>query len=268
LNQNDLEHPDPENQSLHVTEQKRSIQSAHTTAETHTGDRLPNKQNKYDRGVDLPTWEQTRAHCINGKPHDIIPATKEGDSRFLFHAEIGGKNGTVLADTGCTAMIIAEDFVTRNNLKCEVVSPQEFRFANKTKYTASKTVTVKISKGDYSTTAKLFVCPISQDAILGTPWFEFIRIDKLEWREREMTFTELSTMEQYTWKSLGKLKSQYCSDIRRLPIRQLAEMKSNTDWITSIDIREIFEQNETEVMEITHRKNEHEKPIQTKPFKK
>jgi hypothetical protein len=34
LNQNDLEHPDPENQSLHVTEQKRSIQSAHTTVET------------------------------------------------------------------------------------------------------------------------------------------------------------------------------------------------------------------------------------------
>jgi hypothetical protein len=100
---------------------------------------------------------------------------------------VNNQNAIIIADTGCTAMIISEDFANKYNLKTEKTEPQEFKFANKTRHIADRIIT---NHRREKCVQEYFVWPIKHDAILGTPWFNAIRVTQLEW---QLQFTDLNT---------------------------------------------------------------------------
>jgi hypothetical protein len=214
-------------------------------------------------GVGKPGWRETWAYLVSGAPSrkqegtptELVPRSLTVESRFLFPALLEGHPSRILADTGCTAMIISEDFVAKHRLKCTNTAPQEFRFANKTTYTSERITLVTITKGNYLKQVEFFVCAIKQDAILGTPWFETIEVTRLAWAERAMSFKDLVTNTVHHWESIGKPESRFKSNIRRVSYHQLSEVTRNTLWVAEIDIRTLTEQHDLEVMEmeLTHK---------------
>jgi hypothetical protein len=86
----------------------------------------PSRQGNGRSGVGLPRWEKTWAYLVSGalksKTKPAIHKSGGPDSRFLFRCTMDGHHGVALADSGCTAMVVSEDYVRRFQLKTQLSS--------------------------------------------------------------------------------------------------------------------------------------------------
>ena len=122
------------------------------------------------------------AFLISGTPKAIVPRRTVSDSRFLFSAKVNdSKPCVVLKDTGCTAMVISEDFVRKHKIPTYPVDACQFTFGNKSTDISCRGVTIELCKDEYKCKVECYVTTIKQDLILGTPWLETIIVKHLNW---------------------------------------------------------------------------------------
>jgi hypothetical protein len=202
----------------------------------------PGKQGMNQGGIGMPHWRESWAFLVSGaKQATIVPRSTATDSRFLFTAQVGSKPCIALADSGCTSMIVSADFVDRHNLITRKIPPQSFTFANRTTHEATQGLTIKFSCKTYTRDIDFFVCAVKQDVILGTPWFETIKVDNLDWRFRSFGFRDLATQSDHTWTAIGKPKSPIVQRIRRVAYNNPSELTRNTEWVASIALNAVLD---------------------------
>ena len=215
----------------------------------------PSRQGKGRSGVGPPRWAKTYAYLVSGEPKTksrvAIPKSSGPDSRFLFRCTIDENHGVALADSGCTAMVVSEDYVQRHKLKTRLCDPTEFRFANNTRKISDREVEITFRRDEYSVPLTCFVAPIKHDIILGTPWFESIQVRHLDWRSRTISFSEHGNITtEYSWSAIGKPKR-----IQKILSGDYSNPQAflrHTEWAATINIERIGDLSEQELFELDH----------------
>jgi hypothetical protein len=221
----------------------------------HTRDLFlpPSIQGTGKPGVGPPRWKETWAFLVSGKPATppvTIPKAGGMESRFVFRCALDGNQAIALADSGCTAMAVSEDYVQRFNLKTTECEPTNFRFANNACNTTNRQVEITFQRDNYAVPSACYVAPIKHDIILGTPWFESVLIRNLDWRNREISFQEHGNCTTvYHWTAIGKPKAR--PRIRSSRYSNPQEFLRHTEWAAVINIEKLRELSEEEFFEIT-----------------
>ena len=165
---------------------------------------------KTGAGVGMPRWKATFAYYISGADRsddpESIPLADDPSCKFLFRGAVQELETQILADTGCTTMVMSVDFAKRLKLAPVTTNPQTFRFANNTTYVAKSYVTAKIDCHDYSRTLRFYLAPVKESIFLGTPWFQSIRITNLDWRDKHFEFLDQRSGKSHIWYGIGRQK--------------------------------------------------------------
>ena len=201
-------------------------------------------------GIGMPHWKESWAFLVSGesRPQKFdIPIASGTPSRFVFKCSIDGNHALALADSGCTAMIVSSDYVIRHKLEAVPCDPTSFSFANKTTKMTDRMVEISFKRDNYFVPLKCYVAPIKQDIILGTPWFESVLIRNLDWRNREISFSEHgSETTMYHWTAIGKPKSR--PQIRSATYSNPQAFLRQTEWAAIVNIEKIRNLCEQEIL--------------------
>jgi len=97
---------------------------------------------------------------------------------------------TTTADTGAGINCISPELVAKLQLVEKAMDdPEEVQFANQATLVLDKFVRLKVQTGRaYSEEILLAVCPIGNQILLGTPWWESIKVVELTSRAKKFSF--------------------------------------------------------------------------------
>ena len=223
------------------SKQLRALSTRQPIRISHDNDTfIPESHQPSNKGVGKPHWTHTYAYFITGDFPDVVPSMTKRDSRFVFNAHLrpDGSDkatpGTILADSGCNTNVVSADFVRRHNLTTYPVESCHLTFGNGTKALSTEETIIAIERTGYVERIAFIVAAIKYDAILGTPWFESVTIDQLDWHSRTFQFHRRANGSPHDWSHIEKPRLQqvvHCN---------MQEITRDTEWLTYIPIEEIL----------------------------
>ena len=139
--------------------------------------------------------------------NEILPALPVNFPRMLFSGKLSSltdpRQGTpvsFLVDSGCSGLIVSQALVQRLGLPTVTTdSPLTVTFADGSSKLTSTLTQLVLIKGSYTVPLEAYVTDVTEDLILGIPWFQSIQLH-LNWKDgllRFRTLTNYSTL--YTW---------------------------------------------------------------------
>ncbi|MBV5280418.1 MAG: aspartyl protease family protein, partial [Actinobacteria bacterium] len=200
------------------------------------------------------------------KPQTILKAIDRAPFKsalqFTTIATTTGPTGksievTTTADTGAGINCISPELVAKLQLVEEAMDdPEEVQFANQATLVLDKFVRLNIQIGRaYSKEVLLAVCPIGNQILLGTPWWESIKVVELTSRAKKFSFKSEAfpgsnffhpKIYSFPFASAGDLlsfgKKQPRPTIRQVTSKMINRMARNhNNLIFQVDLKAVLE---------------------------
>ena len=149
------------------------------------------------KGVGSPqTWNQTWVYLVSGKTPSLevnkIDLDKEiwSETKFDFKGIFNGEELIFNFDTGSSGMIISENTLTKLGLEPEIdLNSPLICFANSSKTTSTKVISMPVEIGGYKENLKFQVLPnLNKEVIIGIP-YTFNKNIFIDWKNRVLKFS-------------------------------------------------------------------------------
>jgi hypothetical protein len=107
-----------------------------------------------------------------------------------FTAQIGGRKGIVMLDSGATSNFIAQSFSSKNHLQSTPVTPQRLiLLADGSTHSVNRQASVPLTFPGFTGTINAHILPLHEyDMILGMPWLAQYN-PQIDWQRRMLSFT-------------------------------------------------------------------------------
>ena len=124
----------------------------------------------------------------------LVDNTRMPPARTISATTTSGAQISILIDSGAEANIIANHLADKLDLQAVSMGHQTlFEFADGGSYKSDLGATIDIKAGDYSTTLKANLCPLSGgvDVILGQPWLRAVN-PTIDWQTGEVSIMTMA----------------------------------------------------------------------------
>ena len=158
------------------------------------------------KGVGSPqTWNQTWVYLVSGKTPSLevnkIDLDKEiwSETKFDFKGIFNGEELIFNFDTGSSGMIISENTLTKLGLEPEIdLNSPLICFANSSKTTSTKVISMPVEIGGYKENLKFQVLPnLNKEVIIGIP-YTFNKNIFIDWKNRVLKFSLKDSLKVFT----------------------------------------------------------------------
>ena len=112
-----------------------------------------------------------------------------------FTAQIGGRQGTVMVDSGATSNFISESFITRNHIPSTTLSPRHnILLADGTTHSVTRQIrSLPLTFTGFTGPITAHILPLHDyDVILGMPWLAQHN-PRIDWQRRALAFNDRTT---------------------------------------------------------------------------
>ena len=121
----------------------------------------------------------------------IQPDILTSQPLLRFTAQVGGRKGTVMLDSGATSNFIAESFITRNHIPSTILTPKRtILLADGSTHSVNRqTSSLPLSFPGFTGPVNAHVLPLHDyDMILGMPWL-VQHNPQIDWQRRTLIIT-------------------------------------------------------------------------------